>query len=730
MLTRDALVVAAIIGVALPAAPDPKHVTIDTTAIWPLAGIMEELRNHGVALPARAEEIITEALVKINVPVFVRETYPERGAELVEILEALDIPDALPDVYPKGYTHPVTVDSGGLGLFEAREFLRDRVLGVGLKSYPYVVDWNADGKKDLLVGDHDGFIYLYLNEGSNEAPVFGEAERVKAVDTDAPLVIQLNPKMGLADFRGIGVKDLVLGNYGARVAYLPNRATDGTFAFAVEDLHYLRCESGDIDVGNYAYPEAVDWNNDGFADLLVGQVEGRVILFLNQCRRGEAVFHDGVELEGIEPVMYPHPVVVDWNGDGKKDLILGHREGTVQVYLNVGADEAPRLERAGVAEHPDGRPVSVALLSHPCVSDWDEDGRPDLLIGNDSGQVLLFRNVGSRTTPAFAEGQLLKDGGGELICGVHPVFAPVDWDGDGRLDILVGHEEAELRLFRNLGSREKPDFDSFEIVAGINMRPEVMADEETAPYWNLAGLEFDTEYLGNLAPRPVDWNDSGKLDLLVGNYTGLIYLFRNTGTREEPRYEQGEPLRYRDGRLLRVAGFSTPIVVDWNGDGKRDLVSGDLLGRVHVFLNVGSDDDPAFAEDLLVTIEGEPLALGPRCIVEVTDLTGDGRKDVLVGNRFGGVFALINEGTETEPAFKAVERLLDKSLIWRSLYDGAQYSSSGRWDTFPEEGKPKPMFMVETSCPRAVDWDGDGRDELLISQRYGRIFVFRQVPRR
>lgn len=90
---------------------------------------------------------------------------------------------------------------------------------------------------------------------------------------------------------------------------------------------------------------------------------------------------------------------------------------------------------------------------------------------------------------------------------------------------------------------------------------------------------------------------------------------------------------------------------------------------------------------------------------------------------------MINEGTETAPVFKAVERLLDKSLIWRSLYDGAQYSSSGRWDTFPEEGKPKPMFMVETSCPRAVDWDGDGRDELLISQRYGRIFVFRQVPR-
>ena len=702
--------------------------------IWPLVGIVEELRSAGVSIPERLNALAREVLLNINIPRFVRGVYPGRREEMLEILEGLDAPDYLPDSYLGPEDGAISTASGRLGVHVCREFLKDRLLGVGLKAYPYVVDWNGNGKKDLLIGDHDGFIYLYLNEGTDEAPVFGLPRRVKAVDTGDPLIVQYNPKIGLADFRGIGVRDLVLGNYGGQVAYLPNRARDGRFEFALGDLTYLRCLSGTIDVENYAYPEAVDWNDNGFADLLVGQVEGKVLLFLNTCRQDELLFHEGIELQGLDKVMYPHPVAIDWNDNGVKDLLLGHRDGTVLIYLNVGTNAAPRFVKSGEARKEDGRPIEVGFLSHPCVVDWDNDGKKDLLIGNDPGQVSVFRNVGSDADPVFAEGEMLKDGGGELICGVHPIFVPVDWDGNGSLDLLVGHQEQVLRLFRNEGSRTSPAFDSFEIVQDVIVSADELADDETAPYWELDGLEFDTEYLGNLAPCPVDWHNSGRLDLLVGNYTGLIYLFENVGTRAEPRFGGGTPLRL-GRRPLRVAGFSTPVVVDWNNNGKKDLVCGDLLGRIHVFLNVGTDENPVFEQDEMIEIEGRPVMLPPRSIIEVADIDGDGRKDLLVGNRFGGVYALLNDGSDAQPAFNRVEQLEDASDIWKQLYNGLQHPQVADnlrriWKRLPDSDHPGSMSVLETSCPRFVDWDGDGEKELLISQRYGRIFVFRrQAPR-
>ena len=87
-----------------------------------------------------------------------------------------------------------------------------------------MIDFNGDGKKDLLVGDHDGFIYVYLNENTDSEPVFGRGERLKAVDTGVPLVVRLNPKISIGKVAGPGTADyLVLGNYAGKVPALVNR---------------------------------------------------------------------------------------------------------------------------------------------------------------------------------------------------------------------------------------------------------------------------------------------------------------------------------------------------------------------------------------------------------------------------------------------------------------------------------------------------------------------------
>lgn len=712
-----------------------KHVKIEHDHLWLLAGTVEELRSAGVAIPAEVDDRLDESLRMVNFPPFMRDRFPAHRARIIELLEAAPAPDDLPDRYR---TMPPTsfTDRPRLAPFETNGFFRDRVLGVGLKSYPLVADVDADGRKDLLVGDHDGFIYVFRNTGTDAAPAFARGERLCAVDTGAPVCVQPNPKMSLGDLTGSGAPDLVLGNYGGQVAMLPNRSDDGTLAYAMGDVTFLRTRKGVIDVGNYAYPELADLSGDGRLDLVVGNIDGDLIYFRNagaKSARGAVLFEEGVPLAGIERLMYPHPVFADWNGDGRLDLVLGHREGTIVVYLDAASSGPPRFVRHDFARHADGRPVAVSLLSHPCVVDWHDRGRPDLLVGNDPGQVVLFANVGTAAAPVFAEGVVLKDEGGELIMGVHPVFTMADLNGDGRRDLVAGTSEDRLRVFMNVGSAAAPDFDDHAWLEDVSIDAEALAAHPDVPIAcrDRPGLAFNTEYLGNLAPFAADWHGMGVVDLLVGHHTGFVFYFANAGTRAEARFARGAVVRF-GGLPLRVAGFSTPCAVDWDNDGHLDLVVGDLLGRVHVFLSAGPARVPAFDRHLLVHAGGEPVTLGPRSIVEVADLDGDGRKDVLVGNRFGEVYALMNRGTDPEPCFDAVERVRDCSALWRRLYDGAQHAPHTAlrqmYERLPAPDRPVPMDVVETACPRVVDLTGNGPATLFVSHRYGRVFRYDELP--
>ena len=711
------------------------RITIDPGIhIWLLAGTVEELRNHGVAVPSRVDEIMQRSLPMVNVPRFLNGEFRGLRTEAVGLLEALEVPDELAGVHYDKLVHEGLDDVSSSLRVKTTHFLEDRILGVGLKSYPFVVDWNRNGKKDLMVGDHDGFIYLYENIGTDDAPVLGDAKRLQCDDRNIDFKSFANPKISIAKFCGDDREFMVLGNYGGKIPIYPNRGGAGPYRFSLKDMFWARTEAGPIDLGNYVYPQTFDWNGNGLHDLVVGTIEGPIYLFLNTGNRQEPVFDDKVPIEGIETLMYPHPTFADMNGNGLPDLLLGHREGTVLLYENVGAPGQPEFESRGPLSKEDGKPVEVFLLSHQCATDWNNDGRIDLLVGNDSGQVVLFRNVGTPARPVYDDGEMLKDNGGELISGVHPITSYVDWDGDGDLDLVVGHQEQVIRLFRNSGSRTEPRFDGFEELNEIVCDRKTLAarDPATAPYWDNEALLFNTEYLGNLAPSFVDWDGSGRPDLLLGNYAGLVYRFKRAAGRGDARFEPGEPL-FCGGAPMRVAGFSTPIAVDWNNNGRLDIVCGDFLGRIHVYLNSGQGRDPVFDKHFMIRIDGQPVRIAARSIVEVADVDGDGRKDILVGHRWGGVFALLNKGTDAVPVFEKVERPVDESTeVWEQLYGSTRYGPGQEEarEVFPGLKNPHPLHTLETSCPRVLDWDGDGEAEWLVSQRYGRVFVVRPIGAR
>ena len=211
-----------------------------------------------------------------------------------------------------------------------------------------MVDWDGDARKDLLVGQLDGTVMVCRNVGEDEAPVFDD---------------------------GVFVR---VGPAGAKA---------------------------NIDVGDTAAPTIVDWDNDGKKDLVIGAEDGRLHYLANEGTDAQPDFVSSayVLAQGGADLVVAHeqssPVILDLDGDGKKDLLTGNTPGQLLFYGNVGTDEAPAFSGHSQVE-ADGKPIVLDAVtgasprSRPFVTDWNDDGLPDVLIGAGNGKIHLYSAVG------------------------------------------------------------------------------------------------------------------------------------------------------------------------------------------------------------------------------------------------------------------------------------------------------------------------------------------------
>ena len=206
-----------------------------------------------------------------------------------------------------------------------------------------------------------------------------------------------------------------------------------------------------IDVGSDAAPLLADITGDGLADLIIGSrvstndiKTGTVTWFENVGTASAPAFRER-GLLGVKGSFSYAPAVSDLDGDSLPDLVLGTWNDRIQWYRNTGTRSAPAFALA------DSALVTIPRGSNtvPTLGDLDGDGLADMLIGKAAGQILFYRNIGTKTAPKFS---LVTDHLQDIRVGRRSAPLLVDMTGSGKLDLLIGADDGHLELWRNVGS--------------------------------------------------------------------------------------------------------------------------------------------------------------------------------------------------------------------------------------------------------------------------------------
>jgi hypothetical protein len=520
---------------------------------------------------------------------------------------------------------------------------------------PALADLDGDGDLDLFIGDDNGYITYYRNDGLSDFGIpisdFGfilpkstirnpqsEIRNVKwtfVTDRWENMDISWWTSPAFVDVDYDGDLDLLAGTGDGCITFFRNIGTRTTPAW-----RFVTSEYAGIDVGSYAAPAFADIDADGDFDLFIGDNAGHVVFYRNIGTREEAVWmfvtddYLGTSVDGLAL-----PALADVDGDGDLDFFVGSWGG-ISYWRNNGTPAVPAWtlithRYAGIYEPGD-------LI--PLFADLDQDGDLDLLLSWSYGPIRTYTNVGTSNDPLWAR---TVDDTFPLDLGGYSTPVLADWDADGDLDLLVGDYHSRVHLFRNDGvaadladNRQQPGpgearGTNGESAASVIRRPSSVL----LPQWTDMGLvtAVDPDNLYHAAPALVDIDGDGDLDLFVGEDDGSVDFFRNLGSPAKPNWV----LAATDYQGFDVGKYAKPTFGDLDGDGDYDLLVGDKDGRLHFYENTGTPTNPAWAppDDYFGGID-----VGRYSAPLLADLDGDQDLDLLVGVENGRIWAYENDG--------------------------------------------------------------------------------------
>ena len=217
---------------------------------------------------------------------------------------------------------------------------------------------------------------------------------------------------------------------------------------------------------------------------------------------------------------------MDLDNDGNNDLLSGSYSRMSQpmagLFQVLWGTPDGSFKEAAVLEGTDGEPLIIPadsdsildkICTRPMAVDWDADGDLDLVVGNFAGSFYVF--VGEGDGKFSPEPKRIETDDGPLkIQGAHSDPFPVDWDGDGDIDLLSGSSSGGVQWAENVaGEGQEPNFHTFVELIQPG-RP--VQDGERLNEEDLTGPMSSTRVWVD------DVNEDGKLDVLVGDSVMLV----------------------------------------------------------------------------------------------------------------------------------------------------------------------------------------------------------------
>ncbi len=493
----------------------------------------------------------------------------------------------------------------------------DLIIGIG--------DWTEYGWDDAYNpqgvwtnGPLHGYVYISRNVGTDTDPSF--TTPIKIMAGGKPIDVYGMPSPSLADFDRDGDLDMICGEFLDGFTYFQNigNKVEPRYEKGVRLRYHGEALKMDLQM---ITPVAIDWNEDGFTDLIVGDEDGRVAF----------IEHTGNVFDGVPQFLPPRyfqqeardvkfgalvtPVGIDWDGDGDEDLVCGNTAGYIGLLENLGGGDKPRWAKPVYLE-ADGQPIRIMAgpngsIQGPCeakwgyttlsVADWNHDGLPDLVVNSIWGKVVWFENVGTRKKPLLTSARPIRvawEGtpprpewnwwepqNDELVSQWRTTPYVIDLNNDRLNDLVMLDHEGYLTFFE----RNKVD-GKLKLASPVRIFVDQegnMYDRHNKPTGKSRrnqALRLNDGKAGKSGRRKLcfmDWDQDGKVDLMVNG--GNVNFFKNMGKDNKGKivFKHMGPVHEKV-----LAGHTTsPTAVDWDSNGKPDLLIGAEDGRMYFVKN-------------------------------------------------------------------------------------------------------------------------------------------------
>lgn len=308
-------------------------------------------------------------------------------------------------------------------------------------------DANNDNKKDLVVSPNNpntsenfNNIWYYENTGTESLPVFELQSNSFLQDQMIDVGEGARPVFFDADTDGL--LDIIIGNYGyfvetgnfdSKLALFRNSGTSTEPSFELIDRDYSGLSGMNI---NSVYPAFGDMDNDGDKDMIIGDEDGQLHLFINTANAGmpaEFLLTYPVYMN-IDVGETAIPQIIDVNRDGKPDLVVGEKSGTINYFENIGTTTEALFNSTPTSDFFGGidvMPECCTGFSAPFLAE-DSAGHYLMYVGSERGWLYQFNNIEGNLDGSFNLADSL------FLEGLNVTISGADLNNNGETEIVYG----------------------------------------------------------------------------------------------------------------------------------------------------------------------------------------------------------------------------------------------------------------------------------------------------